>query len=58
MSKKAYLVTGRFSSPNRTKRVWANDEDHAMELFEERLLEDVDGDDVDIVSVELDPDAE
>lgn len=56
MSKKAYLVTGRFSSPNRTKRVWANDEDHAMEVFEERLLEDVDGDDVDIVSVELDPD--
>ncbi len=58
MSKKAYLVTGRFSSPNRTKRVWANDEDHAMEVFEERLLEDVDGDDVDIVSVELDPNAE
>lgn len=58
MSKKAYLVTGHFSSPNRTKRVWANDEDHAMEVFEERLLEDVDGDDVDIVSVELDPNAE
>lgn len=58
MSKKAYLVTGRFSSPTRTKCVWANDEDHAMEVFEERLLEDVDGDDVDIVSVELDPDAE
>ena len=58
MSKKAYLVTGHFSSPNRTKRVWANDEDHAMEVFEERALENVDGDDVCIDSVELDPDAE
>lgn len=54
MSKKAYLVTGRFSSPTRTKRVWANDEEEAIELFEERLLEDVDGDDVAIDSVELD----
>lgn len=58
MSKKAYLVTGHFSSSSRQRRVWANDEDHAMEVFEERLLEDVDGDDVDIVSVELDPNAE
>lgn len=58
MSKKAYLVTGRFSSPTRTRRVWANDEEEAMELFEERALENVDGDDVDIVSVELDPNAE
>ena len=58
MSKKAYLVRGHFSSPNRTKRVWANNEDEAMALFEECLLENVDGDDVYIESVELDPNAE
>lgn len=58
MSKKVYLVKGHFSSPTRTKRVRANNEDEAISLFEERLLEDVDGADVAIDSVELDPDAE
>ena len=56
--KRAYLVTGHLSSVPRQRRVWADNEDEAMSLFEERLLEDVDGDDVDIVSVELDPNAE
>jgi hypothetical protein len=58
MSKKAYLVTGHFSSVPRQRRVWADNEDEAMSLFEERALENVDGDDVCIDSVELDPDAE
>jgi hypothetical protein len=58
MSKRAYLVTGHFSSATRQRRVWADNEDEATSLFEERALENVDGDDVCIDSVELDPDAE
>lgn len=53
MSQQVYHITGCFSSPSWTEKIWADNEEEAIAMFEERMLENVNNYDISIEDIKV-----